>query len=65
MVSVNGLNHEQALISVRNLDKKYMRGGQEIHVLQGLNLDVGEGEFIAFRAQRFGQNNAAESSGRS
>lgn len=48
MVSVNGLNHEQALISVRNLDKKYMRGGQEIHVLQGLNLDVGEGEFIAF-----------------
>ena len=33
---------------MRNLDKKYMRGGQEIHVLQGLNLDVGEGEFIAF-----------------
>jgi putative ABC transport system ATP-binding protein len=48
MVSVNGSNSEHALISVRNLDKTYTRGGQEIHVLQGLNLDVGEGEFIAF-----------------
>jgi putative ABC transport system ATP-binding protein len=25
-----------------------VRGGEEIHVLQGLNLDVGAGEFIAF-----------------
>lgn len=48
MVSVNGNNHTQALIQVRNLDKTYVRGGEVIHVLQGLNLDVEEGEFVAF-----------------
>jgi len=48
MVSVNGNIHDNALISVRNLDKTYERGGQVIHVLQGLNLDVAEGEFVAF-----------------
>ncbi len=48
MVSVNGTNHSTALIQVRNLDKKYQRGIEEIHVLQGLNLDVDEGEFVAF-----------------
>lgn len=37
-----------ALIQVRNLDKKYRRGEEEIHVLQGLNLDVRESEFICF-----------------
>src|SRR4029079_2294116 len=26
----------------------YRRGGEEIHVLQGLNLDVDRGEFVAF-----------------
>ena len=36
------------LIKVRNLDKKYVRGSEEIHVLQGLNLDVDRGEFVAF-----------------
>ena len=48
MVSVNGNTRENALIQVRNLDKKYVRGGEEIHVLQGLNLNVEEGEFVAF-----------------
>ncbi|MEI6125272.1 MAG: ABC transporter ATP-binding protein [Pseudomonadota bacterium] len=48
MVSVNGNNHTNALIQVRNLDKTYVRGGEVIHVLQGLNLDVEEGEFVAF-----------------
>jgi putative ABC transport system ATP-binding protein len=38
----------KALIRVRNLDKTYRRGGQEVHVLQGLNLSVDEGEFVAF-----------------
>ena len=33
---------------MRGLDKSYVRGGEEIHVLQGLNLDVDAGEFIAF-----------------
>src|SRR5216684_5528021 len=36
------------LIKVRNLDKKYVRGSEEIHVLQGLNLDVDRGDFLAF-----------------
>lgn len=47
MVRVDG-NGDDALIRVRDLDKTYRRGGEEIHVLQGLNLDVGAGEFVAF-----------------
>jgi putative ABC transport system ATP-binding protein len=30
------------------LGKTYRRGGEEIHVLQGLNLDVDAGDFVAF-----------------
>ena len=45
---VDGRNGNASLINVRGLDKKYYRGGEEIHVLQGLNLDVEQGEFIAF-----------------
>jgi putative ABC transport system ATP-binding protein len=48
MVRVDGVSGGGSLISVRGLDKSYVRGGEEIHVLQGLNLDVGAGEFIAF-----------------
>jgi putative ABC transport system ATP-binding protein len=44
----NGGNNGASLIQVRDLDKTYRRGGEEIHVLQGLNLDVSKGEFIAF-----------------
>jgi putative ABC transport system ATP-binding protein len=47
MVNVNG-NGNSGLIEVRDLDKKYKRGEEEIHVLQGLNLDVNRGEFVAF-----------------
>jgi len=48
MVRVDGSGSASSLISVRGLDKKYQRGSEEIHVLQGLNLDVDKGEFIAF-----------------
>jgi putative ABC transport system ATP-binding protein len=48
MVRVDGSGDGSALIRVRNLDKTYQRGGQEVDVLQGLNLDVAEGEFVAF-----------------
>jgi putative ABC transport system ATP-binding protein len=48
MVTVDGSAGAEALIRVRNLDKTYRRGGHDIHVLQGLNLNVGEGEFVAF-----------------
>ena len=38
----------QSLIRLRDVDKTYVRGSEEIHVLQGLNLDVNAGEFVAF-----------------
>ena len=48
MVRVDGRGLSSSLIQVRDLDKKYQRGSEEIHVLQGLNLDVEKGEFVAF-----------------
>jgi putative ABC transport system ATP-binding protein len=48
MVKVDGSGDGSSLIRVRDLDKKYQRGSEEIHVLQGLNLDVARGEFVAF-----------------
>ena len=48
MVRVDGRKNGNSLIQIRGLDKTYRRGGEEIHVLQGLNLDVDEGEFVAF-----------------
>lgn len=48
MVGVEGKGQSNSLVEVRGLDKTYSRGGEEIHVLQGLNLDVGQGEFVAF-----------------
>jgi putative ABC transport system ATP-binding protein len=48
MVRVDGVDAPETLIQVRNLDKRYQRGSEEIHVLQGLNLDVTPGEFVAF-----------------
>ena len=48
MVRVDGKGNGDALVRARSLDKKYLRGSEEIHVLQGLNLDVDKGEFVAF-----------------
>jgi putative ABC transport system ATP-binding protein len=48
MVRVDGTGHAGSLIQIRGLDKTYSRGGEVIHVLQGLNLDVDKGEFVAF-----------------
>ena len=48
MVRVDGNGNGESLIRLRGLDKRYRRGGEEIHVLQGLNLDVEKGEFVAF-----------------
>ena len=36
------------LIRARALDKRYLRGSEEIHVLRGLNLDIAPGGFVAF-----------------
>ncbi len=48
MVRVDGTGSDNALIQVRNLNKQYKRGSETIDVLQGLNLDVSAGEFVAF-----------------
>ncbi len=48
MVRVNGQSGSTSLVTVRGLDKKYRRGSEDIHVLQGLNLDVDPGDFVAF-----------------
>jgi putative ABC transport system ATP-binding protein len=48
MVRVDGRGNSSSLISARGLNKKYRRGGEEIQVLQGLNLDVDKGDFVAF-----------------
>jgi putative ABC transport system ATP-binding protein len=38
---------ENALLRFHGVDKIYRRGGEELHVLAGLDLTVGEGEFLA------------------
>jgi putative ABC transport system ATP-binding protein len=48
MVRVDGSGAGGSLIQVRGLDKTYRRGGEDIDVLQGLNLDVDKGDFVAF-----------------
>lgn len=48
MVRVDGQDDGQSLIRARGLGKSYRRGGEEMHILRGLNLDVAPGEFIAF-----------------
>src|ERR1700736_5462911 len=48
MIRVDGSGGSNSLIKVRGLDKTYRRGGEEIHVLQGLNLDVDQGDFVSF-----------------
>lgn len=35
------------LLAVRDLHKSFVEGGNEIHVLRGVNLDLGEGERLA------------------
>jgi putative ABC transport system ATP-binding protein len=46
MVTIDGAGH--GLISVRKLNKLYRRGSETIEVLQGLDLDVEQGDFVAF-----------------
>ncbi len=48
MVRVDATNNGNALIQVRNLTKTYERAGERIDVLTGLNLDIEQGEFVAF-----------------
>jgi len=38
---------DRNLVNVRNVDKIFKRGSEEIHVLGGLDLQIPEGEFLA------------------
>ena len=44
----DGADGTTALIQVRNVAKTYRRGSEDIHVLEGLNLDIDEGDYVAF-----------------
>src|SRR5213080_4235986 len=48
MVRIDGQGNGNNLIRARGLGKTYQRGGEAIHVLQGLNLDVDKGDFVDF-----------------
>src|ERR1700721_58588 len=48
MIRVDGRGNGNSFIQVRRLSKTYRRGGEEIHVLQRLNLDVDKGDFVGF-----------------
>jgi putative ABC transport system ATP-binding protein len=37
----------EPIVSLRNVVKHYVRGKQDVPVLDGLNLDIGKGEFVA------------------
>lgn len=36
-----------SLVSIRNLSKSYQRGPEKVDVLQGLDLDIAQGDFVA------------------
>ena len=42
-----GAMMSNSLVTVRDLHKVFQRGGQRIDVLQGVNLDIPEGDFLA------------------
>jgi putative ABC transport system ATP-binding protein len=43
-----GSNGQGHLITARDVAKTYRRGSEELHVLQGVNLSVDSGDFVAF-----------------
>jgi len=43
-----GTTGNSHLIAARDVAKTYRRGSEELHVLQGVNLAVDKGEFVAF-----------------
>ena len=45
---VGATDSKNSLIQVRNVAKTYTRGSEVIHVLQGLNLDIDAGDYVAF-----------------
>lgn len=47
-IGPNGSPSPDALVSVRGLGKTYHRGSEELHVLQGIDLEIAAGDFVAF-----------------
>src|SRR6516225_7863028 len=37
----------EAIVRLRNVDKRYVRGKQSVEVLKGLDLDIPKGDFVA------------------
>ena len=48
MVQLGAKGPSQSLIVARGLAKTYTRGNEELQVLQGIDLDVDKGDFVAF-----------------
>jgi putative ABC transport system ATP-binding protein len=48
VVHIGANGNSSALIAVRGLTKTYHRGSEEVHVLQGVDLTIDKGEFVAF-----------------
>jgi putative ABC transport system ATP-binding protein len=48
VVHIGANGSSSALIVVRGLTKTYHRGSEEVHVLQGVDLTIDKGEFVAF-----------------
>jgi putative ABC transport system ATP-binding protein len=48
MVQLGATGPSGSLIVARGLAKNYRRASEELHVLQGIDLDVDKGDFVAF-----------------
>jgi len=48
MAQIGDNGNSKSLIQVRRLAKSYRRGNEELHVLQGIDLDIDQGDFVAF-----------------
>src|SRR5215470_6365539 len=48
MVTLGANGNAKSLIVARDLEKTYHRGSEELHILQGINLSVDAGDFVAF-----------------
>jgi putative ABC transport system ATP-binding protein len=48
MVQLGAQGPSPSLIVIRALEKTYRRASEELHVLQGIDLDVDQGDFVAF-----------------
>lgn len=48
MVRIDGHGNNDSIVRLQNLGKEYQRGSETIHVLNRLDLDINQGEFVAF-----------------